>query len=159
MNQLQPKYRLLQEDELKELETEFVHFLVVNGIVAEDWEKMKKEDPENANKMLLLFSDVALEGSLRKIEYVEHRVKNKLHIIRCFEDKMVLIGISSDNDSVDFMNPDNLQKSMDNPTKGVEVYTSEKKYEVTREMDIFKMTQSGFLISDGRLFKKLCLFL
>ncbi len=120
---------------------------------------MKKEDPENANKMLILFSDVALEGSLRKIEYVEYRVRNKLHIIRCFIDKMVLVGISSDNVTVDFTNSDILQKSIDNPSDGIKVYTSEKKYEVNREMDIFKMTQSGFLISDGNLYKKLCLFL
>ena len=31
-----PKYRLLTQDELNELEQEFINYLVVNGITAED---------------------------------------------------------------------------------------------------------------------------
>ena len=41
-----PKYRLLTQDELNELEHEFINYLVLNGITAEDWEDIKKSKQE-----------------------------------------------------------------------------------------------------------------
>ena len=42
------KYRLLSSDELKALEKEFVEYLVVNGITADEWERLKKEENDKA---------------------------------------------------------------------------------------------------------------
>jgi len=150
---------MLTSLELKDLESEFIHFLVVNGIVADDWEKIKKEDPEMANNMLVLFSDVIFEGTMRKINFVEFRSKNKLHIVQCLKEKMVLVGISGESEEVNFTNADFIKNSLANPPEGLSVYTSSKNYDESREKDIFKMTQTGYLISDGALFKKLSMFL
>ena len=37
------KFERLSNNELRSLEKEFIQFLVVNGIVAADWEKSKKK--------------------------------------------------------------------------------------------------------------------
>ena len=65
------KYKRLSIEQLKELEKEFVDFLVVNGILAEDWLKLKETDPDKAEQMVDLFSDVVFEGILRKTDFIE----------------------------------------------------------------------------------------
>jgi hypothetical protein len=37
------KYRCLTDDELKELETEFKHFLISNGVHTEEWEQLNRK--------------------------------------------------------------------------------------------------------------------
>ena len=76
------KYRILTKDELKNFETEFVNYLVVNGIAADDWVKMKDQEPEKASKIVELFSDVIMEGVLRKVNFVEIR-QNDIAVTRC----------------------------------------------------------------------------
>lgn len=152
-----PKYRNLTQEEFRTLEKEFIEFLVMNGIVADDWEKIKSEDPDKAKEIMTLFSDVIIEGSLRKIEYLEGRSKSKLHIYQCLSDKIVLVGMSSENDEIDFTDP---ESALDlGEIKGVKVYTTSKSYDGVREKEIFQMLSNGCLISDGALFKKLCMFL
>jgi len=46
-----------------------------------------------------------------------------------------------------------------NPPEGLKVFTIEKEYTVQREIELFRMTESGCTISDGKLFKTLCLSL
>ena len=64
------KYSRLSAEQLRELEKEFVDFLVVNGIVAEDWIALKENEPLNADKIIDQFSDVVWEGTLRKLKYL-----------------------------------------------------------------------------------------
>ena len=54
---VQPKYRELTTLELKELEKEFIDYLIVNGITADDWVKIKEEQQEKAEDIITLFSD------------------------------------------------------------------------------------------------------
>jgi hypothetical protein len=49
------KYRTLKRDELKILEKDFVQFLVTNGIMANDWELLKIEEPEKAEGLIEMF--------------------------------------------------------------------------------------------------------
>ena len=48
---------------------------------------------------------------------------------------------------------------MTTPPKGLQVFTSEKKYDETREEELFRMTMNGALVSDGKLFKALSMAL
>lgn len=152
------RYRLLSKNELQELEKEFVEFLVLNGIVAEDWLKLKEQDIEKAEKMVELFSDVVLEGVLRKVQYLEYRDKTEIRCFQCLPDKIVLVGLSGDETS-DFTDSEYLKEALKNPPKGIRVYTSEKEYKTSREQELFEMTEAGCYISDGKLFKSLCLAL
>ena len=155
-----PKYRLLSLEELKELEKEFVEYLVVNGITADDWDKIKEEDTSKAQHVIELFSDVVFEGILRKVKFLEHRTSSELKVFQCLKDKLVLVGMSADpGREVDFTNPDFIKNSMVDPPAGLKVYTSEKAYEDKREIELFKIVQAGGVIVDDKLFKSLCMAL
>lgn len=155
-----PKYRRLRSDELDVLEKEFVEFLVMNGIIADQWIKIKEEEKEVAEDMIILFSDVVFEGVLRKVKFLEIISKTDIKTFQCLEEKIILVGMSSDSsDNVDFTNPTLIKGYMSKPPKGVKIHTTEKSYSNVREMEIYGMTQAGCAISDGTLFKSLSLAL
>lgn len=153
-----PTYRLLTLEELTELEKEFVEYLVLNGIAAEDWVKMKDEDKEGAERIIELFSDVVFEGILRKIGYLEYRAENFVHAFQCLTDKLVLVAMESEDDTdVNFLDPVFIEAATINPPDKLIVRTTSKPYSKTRELELFDMIQAGCMISDGGLFKALCL--
>lgn len=154
------KYRLLSTQELNGLEQEFVEFLVLNGITAPDWVKMKAEDPEEASEMLTLFSNVVFESILRKTRFLEKRGQNYLHVFHCLEDEIVLVAMESpQEDDVDFTNPDFITSSMLTPPESLHVYTTSKPYTKERQLELFDMLQSGAVITNDKLYKALCMAL
>lgn len=154
------KYRLLTLDELKELENEFVNYLILNGIAADDWQKLKTEDVSRAEGIIDLFSDVVFESILRKIEYLEIRVPTEVQTFHCLSEKLVVVGMRSTKETgVDFTDPDFIKAAAVQPPDALQVYTTEKKYSQEREMELFEMLNAGCVISDGKLFKILCLSL
>lgn len=156
---IEPKYRALTPAELNELEKEFVDYLIVNGITADAWVRIKEEEQEKAEDIVTLFSDVILEGVLRKIRFLEHRTKNDIKVFQCLDKKMVLVGMTSTNDDVDFTDPDFFETAGMNPPEGVKVYTAEKVYTKERELELFGMIQDGCSISNGQSFKAISLAL
>ncbi|MEO9477975.1 MAG: DUF6495 family protein [Cyclobacteriaceae bacterium] len=154
-----PKYRTLTTEELHELEKEFVDFLVVNGITADQWVKIKEEDKPAAEDMIVLFSDVVMEGVLRNIQHLEFRARDDIKTFQCLSEKIVLVGIRSSNSDVNFLDDEFLKRSLQSPPKGMEVYTTYKAYKEDRERELFQMIQSGCQVSDGKLFKALSMSL
>ena len=147
-------------EELRELEKEFVEYLVVNGITAADWEKIKKEHAAKASHIIELFSDVVFESIMRKVRFLEWRTTYELKAFQCLENKLVLVGMSSDVSSgIDFTSAEFIKTAMDNPPSGLKIYTTEKPYNKVREIELFEMVQAGAVIADGKLFKSLCLAL
>ena len=65
------KYRRLDLAELKTLEKDFVRFLASNHITADDWVKLKKENPEKVERLLDVFSDIVWSKTLSQIQYLE----------------------------------------------------------------------------------------
>ena len=154
------KYRLLTKEELQGFEKEFIEYLILNGITAEDWEIMKKDAVEKAEEVVKLFSDVVFEGILRKINFLEYRSKSSIITYQCLADKIVAVGMKASSiKEVDFLSKSYLKEALKNPPKGLKVYTTSKKYTKARELELFEMTQTGCEITDGKLFKTLCLFL
>lgn len=149
-----PKYRELSAEELESMQDDFVKFLVLNGIAAEDWEKLKEENPESANGIIGSFSDVVFEKILRKTVYIDFIDKHDIYCVQCLVDKMILVGAKSDS-NINFQTSD---PSAING-EGLKVYTTEKKYSGDRQKEIYEMLQKGYQISDGSLFKRLCLVL
>ncbi|MEQ8415493.1 MAG: DUF6495 family protein [Imperialibacter sp.] len=150
------KYRTLTREELTALEKEFIDYLIVNGITADDWEKLKKETPAKANKIVDLFSDVVFEDVLRKTEFLELRTRTHIMTYQCLQDKIVLCGMHG-GEAGDFTDPAFLQKALDSPPSDIELFTSEKRYNTAREEELFLMLSNGHLVSDGKLFKTLAL--
>jgi len=154
-----PKFRTLTAQELEPLEKEFIDFLVVNGIVAADWETMKSEAPNKANRMIELFSDVVFEGIFRKVNFLDFESPNRLMAFQCLDEKMVLVAMEATNGQ-DLTSPAFHAQALAGKADGLKVYTTEKAYSKERELELFEMTQQGCTISkSGELFKSLCLAL
>jgi hypothetical protein len=153
-----PTYRSLSLEELTELEKEFVEYLVLNGFTAEDWVKMKEQDRAGADQMIDVFSDVVFEGIMRNVKYVEYRSEKFVHAFQCHAEELVLVAMETkDEIGVNFLDPAFIQEATVNPPDKLFVRTSSKKYSKRRELELFDMVQAGCVISDGGLFKALCL--
>ena len=130
------KYARLPLEELNKLEEEFVKFLVVNGITADDWLSIKENEPLNADKIVDQFSDVVWEGVLRKVSYLDKIEPDVSYFFKCNETDIELIRTIKNGTSV---------------TK----QTAEKLYTKTRELELFEMITNGCRISQGENFEKL----
>lgn len=146
------KYRRLTTIELEKLENRFVQFLVSNTITSDDWSKIKKDEPDKAEKLIDIFSEMMFETSLKKVEYLKFSEPKDFKVFRCGEDTIKLIGLSAnENVPVDFTQPFNTQDLMQY-LDGLSIYHSEKKYLNNREQELFRMMETGCLITDGHLF-------
>ena len=154
------KYRRLQNEELKELEKDFVKFLAANHVTADDWVKLKKNDQDKVEELIGLYSDIVYDKALTKLEYLEFKTPNDIKTFHCQADKMVLMGIAvSPTAGVDFtkdLSAQNMMEILKKNSQEIQIYTAEKAYNYNREKELFQMMESGCLISkDGYLFKTL----
>lgn len=150
---VKPKYRILSRDELLQFEQEFINFLVVNGIVADDWVKLKKSDPLKAEEIVILFSDVIFEKIMRTANFLEFVSNKYIQGVQCLSDKMIMVAINSKAGAADL--PLEGLDALD--FSDVEFHKGEKKYQLSREQEIFALIQKGYVISEGELFKALLL--
>lgn len=152
-------YRKLTIEELQELEDEFVKYLVINSITADDWVKIKDQESEKAERIIELFSDAVFEKILQNTRFLDYRSSKQLFSYQCLDNKMVLVGMTAEGDSdVDFSDPD-FNKNTAKNRGDIKVFTTEKEYTKKRELELFNMIQNGCEVADGKLFKNLCLAL
>lgn len=154
------KYRRLTNAELKELEKDFVKFLAATHVTADDWVKLKENDPVKVEELIGIYSDIVFDKTLGNLEYLEFKTPHDIKTFHCQAEKMVLMGIAvSPNSGVDFTKELNSQEMMEQLKKSgqdLQIYTAEKGYNENREKELFQMMESGCLISkDGYLFKTL----
>lgn len=128
------KYERISKDELEKLEKEFINFLVVNGISANDWVSVKENEPLTADKIINQFSDVVWESILRSTKYLEKIENNISYFFKCDLEEIHLIFI-------------------DKSTKNQKI--TSKKYKKIREEEMFEMILSGCVISDGENYNQL----
>ena len=147
------KYRLLSNKELKLMEKDFIEYLVVNSITADDWIKLKKNDPEKAQMIVELFSDVVLEKVLRKSQYLKKINKDSILCFHYQSNQVVLVGIQENI-------PGAITKLWTSQSYNIDDYElmhSEKEYKEQREIEMYRMIEKGAIISDGKLYKQLIL--
>ena len=154
------KYRRLTNDELEELEAEFVRFLASNTITSEEWVQLKVEKPEKVEKLINIFSDIVFDKILGKVTHMEHREQQDLRLFHCQEDKMVLLGLRvAPNVRIDFTQKQTAEEMITNfrkaPQGALKMYRAEKVYKPDRSSELFKMLENGCLISDGALYNTL----
>ncbi len=146
-----PKYRTLTTEELQGLKKEFINYLIVNGIDADEWKKIQSTDPSNATEITELFSDVVFEKVMRQTQYLRHTTTDSITCFHYQKETAVMIGIKSSSGSIA------LDESLsDNLLNGVyELITGNKAYTLPREVELYAMTLKGAAISDGSLYKEL----
>lgn len=150
------KYRSLTNEELESMEKEFVNFLILNGITGDDWETLKKDNPDGANGICEAFSDVVFTKILKQCRYIESHTPKHLVAIYCDDDMMYLQGLEAPSDSaIDFTDRDQFEKLKKKPPEGIQRITTQKKYSQEREFELWNMINNGFFISDQKLYMSL----
>lgn len=150
------KYRTLTREELKSMEKEFIDFLVLNGITGEDWEKLKLENPENAEGICDSFSDVVFNKILKQCRYIESHTPKHILAVFCDNEEMHLQGLEAPGSmQIDFTDPETFEKLKTAPPEGIQKIKTQKKYSEERELEIWKMLNNGFFISDQKLYMTL----
>lgn len=153
-------YRRLTNEELSELEPEFVRFLASNQLNANDWENLKETNPVKVEELIMLFSQIVFDKTIKGIEYLEFRSLNDIKTFHCLEEKIQMFGLVVEgNERIDFrtnMDSTAMVKLVKNSNSKVSLYSAEKAYNGKREAELYKMMESGCLISkDGAIFKLL----
>lgn len=147
------KYARLSISDLKDLEDEFVKFLILNGIAAEDWEKLKKEENEKAELIIDQFSDAVWEGILRKTDMLELRRSDFLTLCYTKENLLYTFVIKAPDEAIDFTLEKDIEK----------VLSSSEHYEVTVRKDIitrpvaeqlFDFIKVGFYITKDEAYRR-----
>ncbi|MEN0005184.1 MAG: DUF6495 family protein [Bacteroidota bacterium] len=154
------KYRRLSQEELKDLEPEFVQFLSSNTVTADDWVKLKETAPQKVEQLIGVFSDIVFEKVLSKIEYLEFRTPKDVKTFHCLKDKIILLGLTAEGENdLDFTttaDPTLMLGQYKFSDASLRLYSAEKAYAKVREAELFDMLEGGAMISkDGALFKAL----
>ena len=150
------KYRILSDIELKELETEFVQFLVSNGIDDAEWKKINSNDADKAIELVEIFSDVVFEKAFKKVQFLEHIAPNSIKVFMLGADKIYLIGVDSTHPEIDFRDRDvltALASNFNEYREKLHIYKTEKVISENREAEIFKLMKDGCLVIDENRFK------
>lgn len=151
------KYKRLTNEELQELQPEFVNFLATNQITADDWVNLKSHNMDRVEELIGIFSDMVFEKILKKIQYVEHVTRQDWMVFHCKEQGLHMLGIQlSDECGLDLTDPDFFKQWEQAPDSvGITVYSKEQTYAEEREKVIFQLLESGCSIVDETVFNNL----
>lgn len=152
------KYRRLTTDELAELETEFVRFLAVQSIPADEWEKIKATDSARMGQLLDKFSEVVYEKVIANLTYLEYRTPKDIKTFYCTENTIYLIGLVAEGTTaIDFtQHPtrEEMLQHFQDPQARLKIYHAKKDYEPDRQTELFRLMENGALITpDGGMYK------
>lgn len=146
----------MTKEELELLEEDLVQFLATNSITADDWEKLKEDEPDKAMGLIDQFSDIVFDKVLSKEVDLEHRSPKKLKVFRCEKERIRLIGLDLPAESsVDMTDPDAFAALMEDPAghaKGTKIYKAEKGYDKEREEELKELLDHGCRLAEKKLF-------
>ena len=145
---LKMKYARLDQAELAKLEKEFIDFLVLNGITADEWEKIKNDEVK-AEGLVEAFSDVVWEGILQKARFLIRPSARSLYAFSFgAEEASLFIGekASGTQRIEDWLS-----------SEDVVIHHQTNPLKVDRQKEMFDLIQQGCVISDGRYYNRLAL--
>lgn len=148
------KYRLLTQEELEPLSEEFLKYLVVANILPEQWELLKKEKIEEAEKHLAVFSDLVFDKIMQQHQYLERITSAKIEAYHFMKNKAEMVALVAKNASCPSLLETNLA---DIDIRQFDLIRGSKSYQKSREEEMFQMTQQECVPSDGNWYKKLLL--
>lgn len=146
---------MLTDEELAHLENDFIAFLIVNGVHAEEWEAINKNTPEKALKLVELFSDQVLEHVYSKVEYLTLSNENTFSIFYVNNEEAYMYAIQKREGSMfNLSTKDSLIDAINNEIKNLDVYTSSKRIE-NKPLEIHKLVSQGAEVSNHELWHAL----
>lgn len=118
-------YPCLTLAQLEALETDFVAFLIVNGVEGETWKTLNETNPSKAQELANLFSQVVWEKVLKETR----------HVKRVSETERVF-GFLGEEQGVLFIGQQN--------PNGWVFHKANKHWGNNRESEVFALLQQGF---------------
>lgn len=148
------KYRRLTQEQLEELQPEFVNFLATQSITAAEWQTIKQEKPEVAEEELDLFSDLIWEGVLAKVEYLENISERHMHLFYMNDKEMKLLSVKILNPKIDLQTQEGFGWFKRNfQSDFVDYLTASKAYGPDKNLDKFRLIEQGAVITKGALYQ------
>ncbi len=148
------KYQLLTKEQFEELHIEFANFLASQQIDKEQWEEIKRNNPEAAQEEMNIFSDLIWEKVLDKTSYIEHYSEKDLNLFKCNPDNMERILVKVDKENFNFLNKEDFNWFMDHTNdRSISFLRGKKAYTADRNTEIFDLVQKGGIISKGTLYE------
>lgn len=148
------KYRFLTDEELKEFEEEFKHFLIANGLHAEEWEKMNKDNPDKAIEIVGLFSDLILDKVYDKTNFIIHSSAKAIKAFKFNKETAVLIGV--DLKGKGEFPENNLLQFITNNASDIVIYGTSKSFsEENRNKELHFLVKHGAVVTDEKVFNYL----
>ncbi|MBC2839487.1 DUF6495 family protein [Robiginitalea sp. SC105] len=148
------KYERLTREQLEELHPEFINFLATQSITAEEWSRIKEEQPGVAEEELDVFSDLVWEGVLTRVAYMENIAQQQMHLFHLTEKEMKLISVKVMNPDIDLRTPEGFGWFKKNwQSDFVEYLTASKAYTDDPNADKFELVRQGAVITRGDLYR------
>ncbi len=133
-------FRQLTPEELAPLANEFALFLSANGIDATYWQKLKEDNNEAVIHFIRQFSDSVWYKIFSSKRYLDFEEAGFLYYLDFLAEHCIILKIS---------------KLAVNEEMALSML--EKKYEKTREEDMYQWHLQGAQFSDGIAYKEACL--
>lgn len=149
------RFRQLSLEELELLKDDFIKFLASNTVTAEDWVKTKKDKPEKAQELIEVFSDIVMEKVYSKVVLLEKREKNNLLFFRFEGDLMQILGVSTPNETVDFVDSKTVNQIQLEKIK-LEGFRTSKVLEKNKKAEeVHFLIESGAFMGNEKLYETL----
>jgi hypothetical protein len=158
------KYRRLSLEELQSMEKEFIEYLASNSITGDDWQSLKRDQPEKAEERIEHFSDIVFEKVLSNIQLLEHRTKSEISYLKFNAEQVDMIGVKLEGESnIDFTQneaADEMIAKAQAANVKLSVFSTERIYKKEeRNLEVFKHLQMNMMIcEDARLYEALCTY-
>jgi hypothetical protein len=150
------KYRLLTDDELRHLEEDLKHFLIVNGVHDTEWEAMNRDEPEKAVELVGVFSDTVLQKVYEKLQFLEFRSPDACLVFNCLKEEQEVIAINrKSGTSVDLSTVEGIHSALSESIADLSFFRSKKPYAKTREEEIHQLLEGGCLVSSKEFWEAL----
>ena len=153
------EYKRLSKEQFEALHQEFATFLAAYSIDKKEWDLLKVQHLDRADSLLNEFSDLVWNDVLNKNLFVEHFNPKHLFLFECLEEKMNLILVKTEQNSIDFTTQDGIKwMEVNMHSDSVSIFRSQKKYN-NRKQDIFDLIMKGGRLSEGTFYKSIYSFL
>jgi hypothetical protein len=156
------QYRRLTNDELQELQREFVQFLAANGLPAETWENLKQTSPDQVEALIEQFSDIVFEKALSGVEHLEWRKPREVLALHFTDGVIRVNGIFVEGETIlDFTENrpvEEMIRAFQNAAGAkLQLFSAERPCPPdARKREIFNYMQQGALISrNGEMYNLL----
>ena len=149
------RFRCLTNEELKELDSELIQFLIVNNVYKEDWALLNQESPQKAKELIEMFSDVVLDKVYNKVSFLERQVPRQVCFCSLSETNGEMITIEAIDNDLDLTNEEMMDECLLLSPSKISIYSGKKLFSKTKADEVFLLLNHGFIVSHEERYKNI----